>query len=102
MYAIIEVAGEQRRVEPNGKVVINRVQGNVGEKVTLDKVLLISNEKVEIGMPYVSGAKVDCKIVKHTRGKKVVTLKYKKRKGYRKTIGHRQDLTELLVEKIHK
>lgn len=100
MYAIVEFNGEQRRVEPKLKVVFNRVDAEVGKNVEIEKVLLISNEKVEVGTPYVAGAKVVCKVLAHTRGVKTIAFKYKKKAGFRKTVGHRQDLTELLVENI--
>lgn len=100
MYAIIEFNGEQKKVEPKAKVVFNHVRTDIGKNIEIDKVLLISNEKVEIGTPYIAGAKVICKVLAHTRGKKTIAFKYKKKAGFRKTIGHRQDLTELLVEDI--
>lgn len=101
MYAIVDIAGQQFKVEKNTKVFAHRLEGKEGSKVTLDKVLLIDdNGKVSVGAPTVSGATVSAKIVSHLKDDKVIVFKKKRRKGYQKQNGHRQALTELLIEGI--
>jgi large subunit ribosomal protein L21 len=101
MYAIIKVAGRQYRVEKGQEVFLNRLEGEEGEKVTFDEVLLKDNEgKVEVGKPALNGAKVDAKILEQVKGDKVVVFKKKRRKGYQKKNGHRQQLTKVLIEGI--
>ena len=101
MYVIVDIAGQQMKVEQGQEVFVNRLEGNEGDKVEFDKVLLIDDEgKVKVGKPNVKGAKIDAKIVNHLRGDKVVVFKKKRRKGYQKSNGHRQDLTKVLIETI--
>jgi len=101
MYAIVEVGGRQWRVEPGSRVVVNRLSGEVGRHHTVERVLLASDgQNVQIGRPYCRGAKVLCEILEHTRGPKSITYKFRRRENYRKTRGHRQDLTTLLVKEV--
>jgi large subunit ribosomal protein L21 len=101
MYAIVEMAGQQFKVAKDQKVYVHRLQTEEGKKVTFDKVLLLDdNGNVTVGAPVISGAAVEAKVVKHLRGDKVIVFKKKRRKGYRVKNGHRQSLTEIIVESI--
>ena len=98
MYAIVEMAGQQFKVAKDQKVYVHRLQTEEGKKVTFDKVLLLDdNGNVTIGAPVIEGAAVEAKVVK---GDKVIVFKKKRRKGYQKKNGHRQYLTEIVVEGI--
>ncbi|MER3375541.1 MAG: 50S ribosomal protein L21 [Allomuricauda sp.] len=101
MYAIVEMAGQQFKVAKDQKVYVHRLQTEEGKKVTFDKVLLLDdNGNVTIGAPVIEGAAVEAKVVKHLKGDKVIVFKKKRRKGYQKKNGHRQYLTEIVVEGI--
>ena len=101
MYAIVEMAGQQFKVAKDQKVYVHRLQTEEGKKVTFDKVLLLDDgSNVTIGAPVIDGAAVEAKVVKHLKGDKVIVFKKKRRKGYRKKNGHRQYLTEIVVESI--
>jgi large subunit ribosomal protein L21 len=101
MYVIVDIAGQQFKVEQGQEVFVHRLEGNEGDKVEFDKVLLVDNDgKVKVGKPMVKGAKIDAKIVNHLRGDKVIVFKKKRRKGFQKSNGHRQDLTKVLIENI--
>ncbi|PLW96858.1 MAG: 50S ribosomal protein L21 [Marinilabiliales bacterium] len=101
MYVIVDIAGQQMKVEQGQEVFVHRLEGEEGDKLEFDKVLLVDNDgKVKVGKPNVKGAKIDVKIVNHLRGDKVVVFKKKRRKGYQKSNGHRQDLTKVLIETI--
>ncbi|WP_418497513.1 50S ribosomal protein L21 [Flagellimonas sp.] len=101
MYAIVEMAGQQFKVAKDQKVYVHRLQEEEGKKVTFDKVLLLEDGgDVTIGAPVIEGAAVEAKIVKHLKGDKVIVFKKKRRKGYQKKNGHRQYLTEIVVEGI--
>jgi large subunit ribosomal protein L21 len=101
MYAIVDIAGLQYKVEENKKVYVNRLEGTEGAKVEFDKVLLVDNDgKIAVGAPVVSNAKVTAKIVKHLKGDKVAVFKKKRRKGYQKWNNHRQSLTQIEIESI--
>lgn len=101
MYAIVEMAGQQFKVAKDQKVYVHRLQEEEGEKVTFDKVLLLEDGgNVTIGAPVIEGAAVEAKIVKHLKGDKVIVFKKKRRKGYQKKNGHRQYLTQIVVESI--
>jgi len=101
MYAVVEIAGEQVKVEEGNTVRVNRLQGDVGEKVTLDRVLLLGGQgDPKIGTPVVDGAAVEASILSHGKGKKVIVFKMKRRKDYRRRNGHRQPFTEIMIEKI--
>jgi large subunit ribosomal protein L21 len=101
MYAIVEMAGQQFKVAKDQKVYVHRLQTEEGKKVTFDNVLLLDDGKnVTIGAPAIDGAAVEAKVIKHLRGDKVIVFHKKRRKGYRKKNGHRQSLTEIIIESI--
>ncbi len=102
MYAIVEISGQQFKVEAGKKLYIHRMaEAERGSQIEFEKVLLLDNEgNVIVGVPVVEGAKVVCEVVSHVRGDKVLVFHKKRRKGYRKLNGHRQDLTELIVKEI--
>jgi large subunit ribosomal protein L21 len=101
MYAIVEIAGQQFKVAKDQKVYVHRLQEEEGKKVSFNNVLLLENGKdITIGAPAIDGAAVEAKIVKHLKGDKVIVFKKKRRKGYQKKNGHRQYLTEILIEGI--
>jgi large subunit ribosomal protein L21 len=101
MYAIIDYQGKQYKVEPNMFIYTNRVNAEEGAALELDKVLLLDqNGKVTVGTPNVQGASIQAKVLAHVRDNKVIVFKKKRRKGYQKSTGHRQDLTKILIEKI--
>ncbi|MFN3409678.1 MAG: 50S ribosomal protein L21 [Limisphaerales bacterium] len=102
MYAVLETGGKQYRVTPGDQLEIERLGVEAGQPVTFDRVLLVNNEgKVTVGAPTVAGATVVADVVSHKRGDKVVTFKMKRRKGYHKTIGHRQELTVVKITSIN-
>ena len=103
MYAIVEMQGFQFRVEAGKKLFVNRIaELEKGAEVTFEKVLLVDNNgEVTVGAPVVAGAKVVCEVLDNEcRGEKVLVFHKKRRKGYRKLNGHRQDLTNLVVKEI--
>ena len=101
MYAIVEIAGQQFKVEKDQKLFVHRLDSKEGSKVTFDNVLLLENgDKISVGAPAVDGAQVGAKVLKHFKGNKVIVFKKKRRKGYRVKNGHRQALTEIQVENI--
>lgn len=102
MYAIIDISGEQVKVEQNQKILVNRIQAQEGEQIDIDQVLLIDNEgTVKVGTPVVENAQVSAKVLQHKKGEKVKIFKKKRRKGYQVLNGHRQALTELQIEAIN-
>jgi len=101
MYAVIQTGGKQYKVKPGEELSVEKLDGNVGDEVYLDKVLLVSEEdKVIVGRPVVENAKVVAKITRQSRGPKIVVFKYKRRKRYRKKQGHRQNFTGLKIIEI--
>ena len=101
MYAIIESGGKQYRVEPGTAVALERIPGDVGTRVELDRVLLVSDgTTVKIGKPVLTGARVVSEIVAQTRGEKIDVFKFKRRKKYRRKTGHRQELTKVRIAEI--
>ena len=101
MYAIVEIAGQQFRVEKGQKLIVHRLEAERGSVVEFEKVLLIDNDgKVTIGVPTVEGAKVTAEVVSHLKGDKVIVFHKKRRKGYRKRNGHRQYMTELKISGV--
>lgn len=101
MYAIIESGGKQYRVEPGAIVALERIPGDVGSQVELDRVLLVSDgAMVKVGQPTLAGAKVISQIVAQTRGEKIDVFKFKRRKKYRRKTGHRQELTQVRIGEI--
>jgi large subunit ribosomal protein L21 len=101
MYAIVEIAGQQFKVAKDQKVFVHRLKEEEGGKVTFDHVLLLSDDKqVTIGAPAIEGAAVEARVLRHLKGDKVIVFKKKRRKGYRVKNGHRQYLTEVVIEGI--
>ncbi len=102
MYAIVEILGQQFKVEAGRRLFIHRMEeAERGSQVEFDKVLLIDNEgAIIVGAPVVAGAKVVCEVLSHVRGEKVIIFHKKRRKGYRKRNGHRQNFTELFIKEI--
>jgi len=101
-YCILETGSKQYRVSTGDTLEIERLAVEAGQPVTFDRVLLVNNDgKVTIGTPVVAGATVEADVVKHVRGEKKLTFKMKRRKGYHKTIGHRQELTIVKVKSIN-
>ncbi|OUR93185.1 50S ribosomal protein L21 [Flavobacteriales bacterium 34_180_T64] len=101
MYAIVEIAGHQFKVEKDQKVFVNRLATEEGKKVSFDNVLLVSDgNNVTLGAPAIDGAQVSAKVIKHLQGDKVIVFKKKRRKGYRVKNGHRQALSEIVIESI--
>jgi len=101
MYAIVEIAGQQFKVEKERKVYVHRLPQDEGADVTFEKVLLVDNEGViSVGAPVVEGAKVTATVLKHLKGDKVIVFKKKRRKGYKKKNGHRQYLTQIQITEV--
>jgi large subunit ribosomal protein L21 len=100
MYAIVEIAGQQFKVAKDQKVFVHRLEEKEGSKVSFDKVLLLDDGKVTIGAPVIENAVVTAKVLSHLKGDKVIVFKKKRRKGFRKKNGHRQYLSEILIEGI--
>jgi large subunit ribosomal protein L21 len=101
MYAIVEIAGQQFKVEKGRYIFTHRLEGDSNAELVFDKVLLVDNNgTVTIGAPSIEGAKVKGTIVEHLKGDKVIVFKKKRRKGYQKSNGHRQYLTKLMINDI--
>ena len=101
MYAIVDIAGQQYKVETSKKLKVHRLEAEEGKHVELGNVLLVSNgNSVSVGTPTVDGARIAAKVLSHGKGDKVLVFKKKRRKGYQKLNGHRQYLTELWIEAI--
>ena len=101
MYAIVEIAGQQFKVSKDLKVYVNRLSNEEGSKVSFDKVLLLDDAgTITLGAPAVEGASVEAKVLQHLKGDKVIIFKKKRRKGYKKRNGHRQYLTQIIIESI--
>ena len=101
MYAIIESCGKQYKVAEGDVIFFEKLDVEEGKKVTFDNVVLVSDDKkVEVGAPYVKGVKVEGKVVSHGKGKKILVYKYKAKKNYRRTQGHRQPYTKVEITKI--
>ncbi|MFZ4931357.1 MULTISPECIES: 50S ribosomal protein L21 [unclassified Chryseobacterium] len=100
MFAIVEIAGLQYKVEKDQKLFVNRLKGDKGGKVSFDKVLLTVNGSITVGAPAVSGITVDAEILDHVKADKVIVFKKKRRKGYKVKNGHRQSLTQIVITGI--
>lgn len=101
MYAIVDIAGQQFKVQESQKLYVHRLEAEEGSMVEFEKVLLKDNEgKISIGSPVLEGAKITAKVLSHLKGDKVIVFKKKRRKGFRKTNGHRDYLTQIQIEKI--
>jgi large subunit ribosomal protein L21 len=102
-YAIVNVAGEQCKVTPDAVVRVPKMDADVGSKISIDQVLLWSDGKtMHVGTPFIDGKKVEAEVVRHGRHKKVVVFKKKRRKNYRRTRGHRQGFTEIVIRALPK
>ena len=101
MYAIVDIAGQQFKVEKDQKIFVHRLEGQEGAQVSFDKVLLIDNEgDVKVGIPVLDGASINAKILSHLKGDKVFVFKKQRRKGYQTLNGHRQCFTQIQIEEI--
>ena len=101
MYAIVDIAGQQFKVEKGRKIFVNRLKAEKGSSLDFDKVLLTDNDgQVNVGSPYINGAKIKATVLDHVRADKVIVFKKIRRKGYQKRNGHRQNLTQILIEEI--
>jgi large subunit ribosomal protein L21 len=101
MYAIVDIAGQQFKVEKDKKIYVHRLTGEEGSKIEFSDVLLVENDgKVLVGAPAVDGGKITATIVKHLKGDKVIIFKKKRRKGYQKSNGHRQYLSQIQINGI--
>jgi large subunit ribosomal protein L21 len=101
MNAIVEIGGHQYNVNEQQELFVLKLDGNAGDKVTLDKVLLVTSDAgTKVGTPTVSGASISATIVEHTKGDKVIVFKKKRRKGYKVKNGFRQSYTKLKIDKI--
>ncbi len=101
MYVIVDIQGQQFKVEQDQKLFVHRINADQGAEVEFDKVMLVDNEgAVTVGAPVIEGAKVVVEILSHVKGDKVLIFKKKKRKGYRKLNGHRQQFSEVRVKEI--
>ncbi len=101
MYAIVDIAGQQFKVEKDSKIYVHRLAQEEGAAVEFEKVMLIDNDgTVQVGAPVVEGAKVTAKVLSHVKGDKVIVFKKKRRKGYKKKNGHRQQFSQIQIEDI--
>ena len=101
MYAIVEIAGQQFKVQKDQKIFVHRLDAEEGSKISFDKVLLVDNGgKVTLGAPAIEGAKITATVDSHVKGDKVIVFKKKRRKGYKKRNGHRQQFTALTINDI--
>jgi len=102
MYAIVDIAGQQFKVEKEQKIFVHRLEAEEGATVEFEKVYLVDNEEgvIKVGKPTIEGAKITTKVLTHLKGDKLIVFKKKRRKGYQKKNGHRQYLTQIQVEDI--
>lgn len=101
MYAIVEIAGQQFKVQKDQKIFVHRLDAEEGKKLSFDKVLLVDNDgKVTLGAPAIAGATVSAKVEEHVKGDKVIVFRKKRRKGYKKKNGHRQSFTAITIGDI--
>lgn len=101
MYAVVEIAGQQFKVAKDQRLYVHRLNASKGDNVDFDNVLLVDNDgKVNVGAPAISGARVTAKVLGHLKGDKVIVFKKKRRKGYQKSNGHRQYLTQIEIQQI--
>ncbi|HCW05900.1 MAG TPA: 50S ribosomal protein L21 [Cytophagales bacterium] len=101
MYAIVDIAGQQLKVAKDQYIYAPKMEGEAGTAVSFDKVLLVDNDgAVQVGAPLVKGVKVSGKILEHVKGDKLIVFKKKRRKGYAKKNGHRQQFTKVQIESI--
>ena len=102
MYAVVETGGKQYRVQEGDTIFVEKLSGESGNNITLDKVLLISNDgEIKVGKPVLEGASVEAEILEQGKAKKIIVFKYKSKKDYRKKQGHRQPYTKLKINSIN-
>jgi large subunit ribosomal protein L21 len=102
MYAIIEIAGQQFKVKKDQSIFVHRLANEAGDKVSFDRVLLVDNDgAVKVGAPSIEGASVSATVLDHVKGDKVLVFKKKRRKGYKKLNGHRQQFSKIKIESIN-
>lgn len=102
MYAIVETGGKQYRVQKGDVFNVEKLPAEVGETIVLDRVMAVKKDgELKVGKPYVEGASVSARVVKHGKDKKIIVFKYKPKKNYRRKQGHRQPFTQLVVEEIN-
>ena len=103
MYAVVKIQGSQFKVEKDQKLFVNRIDAKEGSKISFDNVLLLDDgKKVQVGKPNLSGTSVEAKVVAHIKDDKVIVFKKKRRKGYKVKNGHRQPITEIIIQGIGK
>jgi large subunit ribosomal protein L21 len=101
MYAIVEIAGHQFKIQKDQKLFVNRMENEAGSELEFDQVLLLADDDdIKVGTPLVDGAKVKAKVLEHVKADKIKVFKKKRRKGYQKMNGHRQPLTQIQIEEI--
>jgi len=101
MYAIVEIAGQQFKVQKDDEIFVHRLDSEPGKKLEFSDVLLVEDGgKIRVGKPFVEGTSVSAKVLEHARGDKVIVFKKKRRKGFQKATGHRQDFTRIQIETI--
>ncbi len=101
MYAIVEIAGHQFKIQKDQKLFVNRMENEAGSELEFDQVLLLANDDdIKVGTPIVEGAKVKAKVLEHVKADKIKVFKKKRRKGYQKMNGHRQPMTQIQIEEI--
>jgi large subunit ribosomal protein L21 len=101
MYAIVDIAGQQFKVQKDQKIFVHRLEAEEGTEMNFDKILLVDNDgKITIGSPTVENAKVTAKVLDHVKGDKVIIFKKKRRKGYKLKNGHRQQFTQIQIAEI--
>jgi large subunit ribosomal protein L21 len=101
MYAIVNIAGQQIKISENQPVIVHRLPAEEGAVVSFDQVIMVDNDgKIKNGNPLISGASVSAKVISHLKGDKVIVFKKKRRKGYQKSNGHRQQFTKIQIESI--
>ena len=98
MYAIIETGSKQYKVTNGSKIKVEKLEANVGDSIVFDKVLLVSDEEITVGKPYIDGKTINGTVLSQSKSKKVVVYKYKRKSGYHKKNGHRQPYTEVKIE----
>lgn len=101
MYAIVEIAGQQFKIEKDQKIFVHRLKAEEGSQINFDRVMLVDNDgSIKVGAPTIDGATVSATVLNHLKGEKVLIFKKKRRKGYQKMNGHRQYLTSIIIDDI--
>lgn len=101
MYAIVEIAGQQFKIEKDQKIFVHRLKAEEGSQINFDRVMLVDNDgSIKVGAPTIEGATVSATVLNHLKGEKVLIFKKKRRKGYQKMNGHRQYLTSIKIDDI--